>query len=236
MSSSLDKLMHGLNFLLLIGSIVCLIDYALPGGWTTKGMTSSWFVMIGLLNLRYAIKERISKIIFVNIMVIGLILGMLADVMLGKNFILGIVLFALGHVAYLIGFFFRRNLKKKDFVLCIPFMILSVIAVVGTPFIQVQDPLLERMLIGYAIIIGIMAGKAISNYLTEKNLTNKLMMFGAAMFWFSDLMLAVNMFGSGGEISSLLCCFTYWPGQCILAYALYHYVRERKKREEIIHE
>ena len=231
MENKLDKLVHGLNLLLLVGSVICLIDYVMTGGWATKGMTSSWFVMIGLVNLRYAIKERISKVIFVCVMVAGLILGMLADIMLGKNFMLGIILFALGHVAYMIGFFLRIKLSKKDFMLCIPGVIMSVIAVVGTPFIQVQDPLLEKMLIGYAIIIGVMLGKSVSNFLIEKNRTNTFIMIGSIMFWFSDLMLAFNMFGNGGHTASLLCCFTYWPGQCVLAYALYHFVKERKAKE-----
>ena len=58
MESKLAKMVHGLNLLLLAGSIVCLIDYVMPGGWATKGMTSSWFVMIGLVNLRYAIRNN----------------------------------------------------------------------------------------------------------------------------------------------------------------------------------
>ena len=238
MENKLDKLVHGLNLLLLVGSVICLIDYVMPGGWATKGMTSSWFVMIGLVNLRYAIKERISKVTFACVIVIGLILGMLADIMLGKNFILGIVLFALGHIAYLLGFFLRAKPNKFDVICGAPIAVVSVIAVIGTPFIQVDDSILEKMLIGYAVIIAAMLGKAISNYCGDKSVTNKLILIGSAMFWFSDLMLAANMFGNGGRVASWLCSFTYWPGQCILAYALYYYVRERKikKSEENIYE
>ena len=163
MKNKLDRSVHVVNLLFLIGSMIGLIDYVMPGGWATKGMTSSWFVVIGLINLGYAMMERISKISFVVIIVLGLIL--------------------------------------------------------------------EKVLIGYAIIIAAMLGKALSNYLADKSLTNKLIMIGSAMFWFSDLMLAFNMFGNGGQLAGRLCSFTYWPGQCILAYALYHFVRERKENK-----
>ena len=208
MKNKLDKIVHTVNLLLLAGSVICLIDYVMPGGWATKGMTSSWFVMIGLVNLRYAIKERISKVIFVCVMVAGLILGMLADIMLGGNFILGIVLCALGHIAYLVGCFLLAKPNRRDIICSVPVAIVSVIAVIGTPFIQINDPILEKMLIGYAIVIGAMLGKAISNYWADKAVTNKLILLGSAMFWFSDLMLAANMFGNGGDTASLLCCFT----------------------------
>lgn len=238
MNNKLGKSVHIINLLLLAGSIICLIDYVMPGGWATKAMTSSWFVIIGLVNLSYAFLERISKISFVFVIVMGLVLGMLADIMLGKNFILGIVLFALGHIAYLIGFFLLIKPNRRDMIFTVPAAVVSVIAVIGTPFIQIEDPILEKMLIGYAIIIAAMLGKAISNYCADKAISNKLILIGSAMFWFSDLMLAANMFGNGGHTASLLCCFTYWPGQCILAYALYHFVRERRqnKREEAIYE
>ena len=231
MESKLTKFVHGINLLLLAGSILCLIDYVMPGGWATKGMTSSWFVIIGLVNLFYALMKKASKISFVLIIAIGLILGMLADIMLGRNFILGIVLFALGHIAYLIGFFLLTKPNRRDIIYSVPVVIVSVAAVIGTPFIQINDPLLEKMLIGYAIVIGAMLGKAISNYCVDKAVTYKLILLGSAMFWFSDLMLAANMFGNGGDTASLLCCFTYWPGQCLLAYALYHFVKERKAEE-----
>ena len=238
MNNKLGKSVHIINLLLLAGSIICLIDYVMPGGWATKAMTSSWFVIIGLVNLSYAFIERISKISFAFVIVTGLVFGMLADIMLGKNFILGIVLFACGHIAYLIGFFLLIKPNRRDMICSVPVAIVSVIAVIGTPFIQIEDPILEKMLIGYAIIIAAMLGKAIANYRTDKAVSNKLIFIGSIMFWFSDLMLAFNMFGDGGQLAGRLCSFTYWPGQCILAYALYHFVRERRqnKREEGIYE
>lgn len=57
MNNKLGKSVHIINLLLLAGSIICLIDYVMPGGWATKAMTSSWFVIIGLVNLSYAFME-----------------------------------------------------------------------------------------------------------------------------------------------------------------------------------
>lgn len=47
------------------------------------------------------------------------------------------------------------------------------------------------------------------------------------MFWFSDLMLAIDMFGKSSRLVWILCSYSYWPAQNLLAHALYHFVNEQ---------
>ena len=82
------------------------------------------------------------------------------------------------------------------------------------------------MLAGYAVIIGCMLGKATANLPRHRTAFGWLILVGSVLFWFSDLMLAANMFGNGGRLAGRICCYTYWPAQNILAYALLHYADE----------
>lgn len=99
--------------------------------------------------------------------------------------------------------------------------------VVGTPYIQIEDPFIKKLLLGYAVIITCMLGKAVSNFTLDKSISRKLILLGSAMFWFSDLMLAIDMFGEASRLTWVLCSYTYWPAQNILAFSLFHYVNEQ---------
>ena len=67
-------------------------------------------------------------------------------------------------------------------------------------------------------------GKAIGNLIRRPNLFRWLLALGSFLFWFSDLVLAVDMFGQSSRLTWILCSYAYWPAQNILAHALYHAV------------
>lgn len=218
------------NIVLFICAMICLICYDLFGGLWLKGFTSSWFVFLGLLNLIYARNMRISNSKYLILIELGLLCGMCADVLLAVQFILGILFFATGHVLYLIAFYMLENFHKKDFLIILPIAIISIYIVSGTPIIQITDPVLKKLLIGYAVIIACMLGKAISNITLKKNTLRWLILLGSAMFYFSDIMLAIDMFGQPSRLTWILCSYNYWPAQNLLAFSLFFYVREQQKQ------
>lgn len=222
------RVMKILNVGLFVSAIICLICYDYFGGLWLKGVTSSWFVVLGLTNLIYARKMKLKSMKFVILVELGLIFGMCADVLLGIEFMMGILSFALGHMFYLIAFYSLEKFSKKDLYFSVPIAIVSLFIVAGNPYIQIEDALIKKMLLGYAVIIACMLGKAIANFKTNKSTSRKVILLGSAMFWFSDVMLAMSMFGDGGHITSFLCCYTYWPAQNIVAHSLFHYVNESK--------
>lgn len=221
---------HILNIFLLVCAGVCLVCYDNFGGLWLKGVTSGWFVLLGLVNLGYAWKRKAKNLPFAVLVAAGLFLGLCADVLLGIHFIVGVSAFALGHICYLIAFFTQEKPRWRDLACIAPAALVSVYLVAGTPYIQVEDALLQKLLIGYAVIIGCMLGKAVSNWRGRKSVSGWLIFVGSVMFWFSDVMLAFNMFGSGGHLAALACTYTYWPAQNILAYAIFHYVNEQRGR------
>ena len=215
------------NFILLICAMVCLICYDIFGGLWLKGMTSTWFVMLGTLNLAYARKMNLKISGFLIFIELGLCFGMCADVLLGVQFIVGILFFALGHVFYLIAFYTLEKFQWKDVCIILPIAAVSLFLVTSTPYIQIEDQLIKKLLLGYAVIIACMLGKAISNFSEEKNIYRGLILLGSAMFWFSDVMLAIDMFGEASRITWVLCSYTYWPAQNILALSLFYFVNQK---------
>lgn len=216
----------------MICAVSCLVYYDIHGGLWLKGVTSSWFVLLGLVNLFYAWKMKPQNPRFLFFIEIGLFFGLCADVLLGIQFILGILSFALGHIFYLIAFYTLEKARWKDLFITLPIMVVALFIVTGTPYIQIEDPLIKKLLLAYAVIISYMLGKSISNLTVNRSASRWLVFLGSAMFWFSDVMLAIGMFGTGGRITWVLCSYTYWPAQNILAYSMFHFINEQRKQEK----
>jgi len=220
--------LHTVNIALIIGTVACLVCYDVLGGLWLKGLTSAWFVTLGIINLIYGLRRGIRHP-YLWLTALGLTFGMSADVLLGPAFLLGVLFFAAGHVLYLVGFFLLEAFRWKDLLYIIPIAAVSVYVVIGTPFIRVDDPELLPLLLGYAVIIACMLGKAVSNLRLCGAPSRWFIFLGSALFWFSDLMLAVDMFGTPSRLTWILCSYNYWPAQAILAYAMFRFVEEQRK-------
>ena len=214
------------NIILLVCAIGCLVCYDIFGGLWLKGVTSSWFVLLGAVNLWSARKLEWKRLRFFLLMEAGLFCGRCADVLLGVAFFAGIGMFALGHVLYLVAFYTLEKFFRRDLWIIVPLAALSMFVVVGTPWITVEDPVLQKLLLGYAVIISAMLGKAISNLIRHPSPARWLLAIGSLMFWLSDLMLAIDMFGQASRLTWILCSYNYWPAQNLLAHSLYHIAKE----------
>jgi uncharacterized membrane protein YhhN len=211
-----------INILMLVGAMACLVCYDVFGGLWLKGLTSLWFVTLGGVNLWAARGLPRREKGFFLLIFLGLFFGMCADVLLAVAFFAGIGSFALGHILYLSAFFVLEKPRKQDLWFFLPLAVASMFVVVGTPWITIADPVLEKLLLGYAVIIAAMLAKALSNYRINPSRARLLMALGSLMFWFSDMALAVDMFGQSSRLTWILCSYVYWPAQNILAHSLYH--------------
>ena len=217
-----EKSLRRGNIVLMICAALCLVCYDIFGGLWLKGVTSSWFVALGALNLWAARKLKWRQLRFFVLAAAGLFCGMCADVLLGIAFFAGVGVFALGHILYLAAFCSLEKVGKRDALLFLPIAVVSIFFVVGTPWIRVEEPFMRKLLIGYALIIAAMLSKAISNLIREPSPYRWLLAIGSVMFWFSDLMLAVDMFGQPTRLTWILCSYSYWPAQSIIAHSLFH--------------
>ena len=220
------------NIVLFVCAMVCLVCYDRFGGYGNavfKGFTSFWFVLLGGVNLTYAVKSRINNIKPVVFIFSGLFLGMIADILLAVVFEYGVIFFALGHIMYLVGFYMIEKPHRSDLMISLPLSVVSVIVVIGNPFINVGDPLLEKGLMVYAVIISFMAGKSVSNFLAQQTLSRLLIAVSSTMFLFSDVMLMLYLFGTPSRFAWVLCIYVYWPAQTLLAHGLLHYATENTR-------
>ena len=224
----LQKRLKHINTALLICAAACLICYDIFGGLWLKGVTSGWFALLGGINLLAARKAGRKDLGFFLLMEAGLLCGMLADVLLGIVFFAGVGVFALGHILYLAAFCLLERFRIRDLPIFISLALVSGFAVLGAPWITVEDPTMRKLLLGYAVIISAMLGKALSNLFRHPSPFRWLLAIGSILFWFSDLMLAVDMFGQASRLTWILCSYSYWPAQNLLAHSLFHAQKGRE--------
>lgn len=201
--------------LIMIGDIFYIIYDKL---WI-KSITSAGFVLLGIVCLVQIILHKEKKLKFPIIMLVGLFFAMLGDIILNIQFITGAALFAIGHIFYFISYCFLLKLIWKDI---IPGAVIFVCAILFITLAPIFDfgVAMEVVCCIYAFIISFMVGKSISNTACETNVRNIMIVSGSCLFFFSDLMLLLNVFADLGRVVSVLCLITYYPAQCILALSI----------------
>lgn len=217
----MKKLLILANTIMLVLILAFDICYMFKGGLLFKSIASSMFVVTGLINFMYCIKNRVN-LKFPIWMMVALIFAMLGDILLVINFYMGVVAFAIGHIFYFVSYCMLAKINRRDIVCGLSIAAIAVSIILFTPFLDFGNVLMQGVCCIYALIISFMVGKAVSNLLQEKNYTNIIIVIGSILFFFSDLMLVLKMFGDI-PLASYLCLATYYPAQFILAFSLFVY-------------
>ncbi len=226
----MKKLFLNLNLLLLAVLAVCIYIYDnLNGTLMMKGVTAGCFVALGLVNLVCALLAKPRKPAFPVCLAAGLILAMAGDLSISRNFILGAGLFAAGHVFYAVAMYARQKFSLLDALMSGMMFIIALLILTFTPNLSFSVPVQRIVCYVYAVIISVMAGKAISGFLRERSPLHALLALGSVMFYFSDVMLLLAWFADAGSWADTLCLFTYFPGQGILAHSVFHHARETRE-------
>ena len=79
---------------------------------------------------------------------------------------------------------------------------------------------MQAIILIYALVISFMMGKAISNYIGNKKLSNLIVMLGSVAFFISDFILMFRLFAGWGRVGSILCLAFYYPAQFLLAWSI----------------
>ena len=230
-----DNHMYIINSVLLLLLIAGDIAYIITELLVLKAVTSVIFVLIGVLNLLYVmlIKKDKSHMIFGILICIGLFFAMLGDIILEIHFITGAVLFAVAHVFYFISYIKLSKFCLRDLIcfacICIP----SILVVVFFPNLDYGSVLMEVVACLYAVVISLMVGKALSNLIGKRTMTNIYVFLGSTLFFLSDLMLLFNVFGGGIMLAQVLCLSLYYPAEFALAYSIYIAYEDNKVKENM---
>lgn len=210
--------------LVMIGDII-YIGYNTQGInlVSVKSITSGLFVLLGAINILNLKKIPQANLRFSAILLTGLTFAFLGDVMIEVNFILGALLFALGHIFFFVSFISLQEFKWKDLIIAGAIFVPITLMIIFAPMFNFESILMEIVVILYALIISIMVSKAISNMIRTRSTLNIIIAIGTILFMFSDLMLLFKNFGTMDRtIGLILCLATYYPAECILAYSINH--------------
>lgn len=219
----MKTLFASLNGFFIAAQLIVLYIYRnFIGGYKMKGFCSFIFVLLGIINLIYCFINRQEGKIFPILMVGGLLLGMIADVVLNFNFIIGAAIFALGHILYFAAFTLLHKFGIKDLIAVCCVFIVSLILVL-LPIYDFGSKLMFIVIIAYALIISLMLSKSLINAINTKETMEIILFIGSLLFYISDFMLLLSIFGGEKNFASFVCCYTYWPGQIIIAFSLFFY-------------
>ena len=89
------------------------------------------------------------------------------------------------------------------------------------PLLTFDTAIFRVVCIAYALIISLMLGKAIGNFLREKSAVTAVIAVASVLFFFSDLMLVFDWFIGLWSWTDHACMGTYYPALCLLALSMF---------------
>lgn len=209
---------------LLFGALMVALDVVMILSPTLllKSLASACFVAIGIVNIAYSVKLKAKKS-FPVLMLLGFVFAMVGDIVIYNTaqlwFITGAALFAIGHIFYVAAYFALYGFRAVDLLASACIFVPSALFITLAPIFDFGGVLMEIVCVVYALILSCMVGKALSN-LGKKTALSVLIAVGSILFYTSDFMLLLNMFGSIRTIPRILCLATYYPAQFLLAFSL----------------
>ena len=188
-----------------------------------KGLASLCFVLFGVLCSIQALNMQFAKMVK-----IGLLLGLIADIMLNlrfvfkKNgklvFLVGILVFLAGHVLYLCALIPGYSYAL---VTTLAGIIVSAL-VLKWIFTQIEAEKAFKIFgVFYIGVIVIMNAFALRNFILDSQISNLIFLIGAISFLFSDIVLILNTFGKETKFSLRITNLSlYYVGQLLIAFCL----------------
>lgn len=190
-----------------------------------KGSASLMFVIIGALGLISCEDKSFGKLI-----VIGLIFGMIGDILLNlryllekigqKIFLMGILAFLIGHVLYLCALI----PKSKALLICVSLGIVLAAITLIIIFKTIDEVKIAFKIFGvfYVGAVIVMTTIAIGNMITSGfELSAVVYAVGALAFMSSDIILIFNTFCGTSKFSLRLTNLAmYYLGQILIAMSL----------------
>ena len=192
------------------------------GGDLFKAIGSFLFVLENLFNILYCKKFfNNEKNKFVWFLLIAQFIIFIADIVLEIDFMIGAIVFAVGHLGLITAFYSLEKFKVRDVICMLLFAGLGVTVLTLYPF---DFRGMKVVLYAYAIIIGSMLGKGLSNVFSDYNRPLKLTIFvGVLLFYLSDMALLFRNYGNLPDELKIvflrLCLYLYYPSNIILACA-----------------
>jgi uncharacterized membrane protein YhhN len=203
-------------FILLAGLLYFEKKGNQNGKLPTKTILSCLFIFT-------AIVQTHAIPVYYHVLLLGLIFCLGGDVLLAlpqdKMFFLGLVSFLLGHVFYVLSFFYIAGMSQWTWIGCLVGLPVS-----GLVFVWLRPYLGTMMIpvIAYIVVITVMvvgAWTVLGD--SQLNHAGRLLVFmGAVSFYFSDLFVARDRFLKSQFVNRLIGLPMYYLGQFLLAFSV----------------
>ena len=188
-----------------------------------KGLSSLMFVTLG-----FVCAKACSNPDFAKMVKIGLILGLVADVLLNLRFVfkkfgkivflVGILVFLSGHILYLCALI---PLCSNVLIPVLVGVVLTALTLKWIFSIIEAQKAFKIFGVFYIGAIMIMNCVAIFNLINSYSLTNLVFVIGAISFLISDIVLIINTFGKTSKFSLRITNLSlYYIGQLLIAMSL----------------
>lgn len=200
--------------------IVVAIEPLSPLRWVTKPLP-----MLALIAW-YGRERQQAHAPQGGLVLLALVLSLVGDLLLLNNgqlfFMAGLGTFLVAHVCYVISFWRQRG--PGDSLVANPMRLMAVFAVLGVAgymlFQVMQAALRERQLFGpvaaYVAVISAMVITALHRRGGVPELSHRLVLVGALLFFLSDALLALSLFVQPFALSGLWIMSTYYAAQALI--------------------
>ena len=216
-----QKILLAVNVLIVSAILVLNYFYQSNGfDFTLKCVCSGLFALLGVINLVCSLAMKADHKKFYIGMSVGLVFAFLGDYLIGYDFIIGAATFALGHVCFVVAYCFIQKMQKLDYIISGVLFLGCLIFLLFCPLLTFEVAIFRIVCIVYALIISAMLGKAVGNFVREKNVVNGTIAVASVLFFFSDLMLVFDWFIGLWSWTDHACMGTYYPALCMLAFSM----------------
>lgn len=217
-----NRIMMAVNSVIIASILVLNYFYQSNGfDFTLKCICSGGFALLGIINLCYALITKQKGIRFYVGMAAGLLFAFAGDVLIAYDFIIGAATFAVGHICFVVAYCFLQKFSIRDLIPSGILFLGALAFLLFCPLLQFEAAVFRIVCIAYALIISLMLGKAISNFIKKPNRLTAIIAIASVLFFFSDLMLVFDWFIGLWNWTDNACMGTYYPALCLLSFSMY---------------
>ena len=220
-TNSTDAALVANFFLLAVGFVLNVFYWRSGFAFPLKCACSAGFATLAVVNATFAFALKRPNRRFYVAATFGLLCAALGDVLIGFDFVAGAAAFGVGHLALIVAFSTARRFGRLDAVLSVALLLFAAAFLNFFPGISFATPALKGVCVGYAAVISVMLGKAIGNFASSQTVAHGAFALGAFLFFFSNMMLALNAFVGRWSWTDAACLATYFPAVYLLAFSLY---------------
>ncbi len=226
----MKKPVLAVSAILCVSTILFDILYMIFGGLAIKTTASVSFLLLGAVNLFYVIKTRSKPYKAPVVLFIGVMLACVADVVINISFLPGAAIFAAGHICYVICCCMLKPLSIKDLIFTFAIFIPCCMLMLFLPFVSYSGIVMQIAAIVYCFILSLASGKAVMNFIKEKNRLYLTLAIGNVLFFISDVMLFFSEFSSiMQQLFNDLCLCIYYPSECVLAFSIFLFADKKSE-------